>query len=441
MLGAIKEVVKKFLSQIENKEVVIVSHYDTDGITSAAILAKALKRLDKKFCIKIIKQLEEQTLDELRNLDKNKLIILLDLGSGSLHHLGNIKSELFIIDHHEIIHEIPKNVNIINPHLYNEEEVSGACLTYFFAKEISAENKDLSNLALIGMVGDMLEKEVSKINNVLLNDAEVIVKKGLLLYPATRPLHKTLEFATGIFIPGVTGSSRGAISLLKDAGIEKNGYEYKSLIELDNEEMSKLITSILLRLPSRNTHENLIGNIYLIKLFNRLEDAREISAMINACGRLGCGEIALALCMGSKKAKSIAESIYAKYKQHIVSALNYVSKSHNLIGREYVIINAKDEIKDTIIGTVASILANSQAYEKGTVIIAMAYAQNKIKVTARIVGRNGRNIREMLEEVVKCIGGDCGGHAAAAGCLINKEKEDEFLNLLRKQLDVEIVKV
>ena len=441
MLGAIKEFVKKFLLYAENKEVVIVSHHDTDGITSAAILAKALKRLDKKFYIKIVKQLEKQTINELGNLDKNKLIILLDLGSGSLSYLGNIQSELFIIDHHEIIQEIPKNVNIINPHLYNEEDVSGACLTYLFVKEISKNNKDLSNLAVIGMVGDMLEREVNKINNTLLDDAEVIIKKGLLLYPATRPLHKTLEFATGIFIPGVTGSPRGAINLLKDAGIVGNGYNYKSLIELNNEEMSKLITCILLRLPRRDSHENLIGNIYLIKLFNRLEDAREISAMINACGRLECGEVALALCMGSKKAKSIAESIYAKYKQHIVSALGYVSKSQNLSGSEYIIINAKDEIKDTIIGTVASILSNSQTYEKGTIIIAMAYAQDKIKVSARIVGRNGRNVREILEEVVKCTGGECGGHAAAAGCLINKDKENEFLGLLKKQLELEIVKI
>jgi len=32
----------------------------------------------------------------------------------------------------------------------------------------------------------------------IIEDAEVQIKKGLLLYPATRPIHKTLEFSFGI---------------------------------------------------------------------------------------------------------------------------------------------------------------------------------------------------------------------------------------------------
>ncbi|HLD37682.1 MAG TPA: DHH family phosphoesterase [Candidatus Nanoarchaeia archaeon] len=446
MLEALKDFAEKFLSKVGEKnkrDVLIVSHYDTDGITSAAILAKALKRIDVKFYVKIVKQLEKNTIDELSKLD-NKIIIFLDLGSGSLHHLADANSEFFVVDHHEITKEVPKNVHIINPHIYGEENVSGACLAYLLAKEIDIENKDLANLAVIGMVGDMLEKEICKINNELLNDAEVIVKKGLLLYPATRPLHKTLEFATGMFIPGVTGSSRGAINLLQEAGIKKDNGEYKSLIELDDDEMSRIITAILLHVPHRDMRENLgnlIGNIYLIKFFGRLEDARELSAMINACGRLGCSEVALALCLGDRKAKSVAESLYAKYKQHIVAALDYISKSRHITGKDYIIINAKNEIMDTIIGTAASILSNSQAYEKGTIIIAMAYSEDKIKVSARIAGRNGRNIRELLEDVVKSTGGECGGHPAAAGCLISREKEFEFLEMLKKRLEVEIVKI
>ncbi len=44
----IQEKVKLFLEKIKEKEVFIISHFDTDGITSAAIMIKTLKEIDKK---------------------------------------------------------------------------------------------------------------------------------------------------------------------------------------------------------------------------------------------------------------------------------------------------------------------------------------------------------------------------------------------------------
>lgn len=436
MLKEIKKSAELFLKKSEGRNITIISHHDTDGITSAAIMAKTLQRLDKKFSIKIIKQLEEEMID---SFPKN-LLIFLDLGSSSLNHISKLKSDIFIIDHHEISGKPAKNINIINPHLFNEEDISGASLTYLFSKELNKENTNLANLAVIGMVGDMLGQNLSKLNNQILNDAEVMIKKGLLLYPSTRPLHKALEFSS-IFIPGVTGSPKGSISLLKEAGIERINGQYKSLIELDDDEMSNLITAVILRRMKKNKHSDIIGNIYLVKFLNRLEDAREISAIINACSRLDSSETAFSLCMGNKKARKKAEKIYASYKQHIISALNYISNSKKLEGKEYIIINAKNKIKDTIIGTIASMLSSSPIYEEGTAIIAMAYSQEKIKVSARVAGRNGKNVYKILSSVTQKIGGECGGHSLAAGCLISREKETEFIEELKKRLEVEIVKI
>ena len=355
-----------------------------------------------------------------------------------------LQNEIYILDHHEINKnpKINENIILINPHLFNEENLCSSCLTYLFVKEISKENKDLANLAIIGMVGDMLEKNIGKLGNSILNDAELIIKKGLLLYPATRPLNKTLEFSSSMFIPGVTGSPSGTASLLREVGIEKKDGKYKSLIELNEEEMSKLITAILLRRSDKDI-EDFIGNIYLVKFLNKLEDARELSAIINACSRLEHGNVALSLCMGNKTARKKAEEIYLEYKRHLIDGLNLVSNIKKIEGSDYVIINAKENIKDSVIGTIASILSMSSIYKKGTMIITMAHNGNKIKISGRIVGRNGdgRNIREILDSVVAEIGGESGGHALAAGCLISREKEKEFIELLKKRLEIELVKI
>ncbi|GBE19787.1 MAG TPA: DHH family phosphoesterase [Candidatus Pacearchaeota archaeon] len=434
----IKLVAEKFLEKSKDKEIYVISHFDTDGITSAAIMIKTLKKLDKKFSVKILKTLEEQFIYDL---PKNKLILFLDLSSGSLDYIKkDTLEDVFIIDHHEIIQEVPENVNIINPELHEKQKISSSGLTYLFCKEIKSDIKELAKLAILGMIGDMLEKDINKLNNDIINDAEIKRKRGLLIYPSTRPLNRTLEFCSNPYIPGVTGNTKGVTELLREINLNPAGGKYKSLIELDKEEMERLITAIMLRNP-KTKHREMIGDIFLLKFFNRLEDARELSAMINACSKLGDTGLAMQLCMEVPKAKKKAEAIHAKYKQFIISGLKFVSETEKIKGNGFVIINAKNNIKDTMVGTIASILSNSSMYDEGTTIITMAHYEDKIKISARNVGRNGRNVREILSKVITLVKGEVGGHRFAAGCTIKQDKEQEFIDTLKKNLEIELVKI
>ncbi len=433
----INQVVQEFLEKSRDKEIQVISHFDTDGITSAAIMVQALKRLDKKFSLKIVKSLEEQFIYDL---PKNKLILFLDLASGSLNHIEESRLEdIFILDHHEISQEIPKKVIMINPELHDRQKISSSCLTYLFCKEMDSKNKEFAKLAILGMIGDLLENDIDKLNNGILDDGEIKRKRGVKIYPSTRPLNKTLEFCSNPYIPHVTGDTKGVLELLREIGLTSVNGKYKSLIELDEEEMEKLVTAIVLRNPK--SKEGIIGDIFLIKLFNKLEDARELSARINACSRFGESETALLLCMEIPAAKKKAESIHAKYKQQLLSGLKFTSEAKKIEGKKFVIINAKNNVKDTMIGTIASILSNSPLYEEGTIITTMAYYDDKIKVSSRIVGRNTRNVREILSSVVGKTGGEVGGHNNAAGCIISQNKEKEFLELLKKNLELEMIKI
>ncbi|MEM4259151.1 MAG: DHH family phosphoesterase [Candidatus Pacearchaeota archaeon] len=441
MLNKIKLAVQKLDELSKTKPIKIISHYDTDGITAAAIFARALQRWNKKFSLKIVKGLDENLIN---SLPENEILVFLDLASNSLKYLKNKKTNVFILDHHEVIDSVPENVIMVNPSLEKREQISGAAVCYFFAKAISEHNKDLANLAVIGMVGDSLEKNINRDYDSILKDAEIVIRKGLLLYPSTRPIDKALEYSSSLYIPEVTGSYKGVIELLHEADIPKIDGRYKSLYELSEEEMSRLITSIMLRIATREKYpdsSDIIGNLYLVKFFNKLEDAREFSALINACSRMDNPKIALGFCLGNKKYIEEAEKIYIEYKQHLISALRYVSESEKISGKNYTIINAKNNIKDTIIGTVASIISRSPLYSEGTIIVALAYNEDKIKVSARIAGKEGTNIREILNKIVVPLGGEVGGHPKAAGCLISKEKEAEFIAELQKLLEIETIKV
>ena len=71
----------------------------------------------------------------------------------------------------------------------------------------------------------------------------------------------------------------------------------------------------------------------------------------------------------------------------------------------------------------------------------MAHYKDKIKISARGVGKSGKNVREILSNVIKIIGGEVGGHEFAAGCIISKEKEQDFIDNLKKHLEIEMVKI
>ncbi|MBI2632578.1 DHH family phosphoesterase [Candidatus Pacearchaeota archaeon] len=438
MLQKIKSVIDKIDLLSKQKPIKVISHYDTDGITSASIFSRVLQRWKKKFSLQIIKGLEESFIE---SLPEDHILIFLDLASGSLNYLKKKKTPVFIIDHHEIVQEIPENIKMINPHLDNAEIVSTAGLCYLFAKSLSSENKDLAPLAIIGMVGDVLEKNIGKTYDEIIKDSETIIKKGILLYPSTRPLDKTLEYSSNPYIPNVSGSYKNVLELLKETNIPKENGRFKALYELTEEEMSSLTTAIMLRCFKQKNISDLIGNLYLVKFFNKLEDARELSALINACSRMDRPEVSLGFCLGNKKCHEEAEKIYIEYKQHLVSALRFISDSEKITGKNYEIINARDQIKDTIIGTVASIISRSPIYEEGTIIVTLAYNQDKIKVSARIAGKEGLNVREVLNKVIVQIGGEVGGHPNAAGCLILRAHEELFIQELRKVLDIETIKV
>jgi len=99
MIERVKEVKEKILNLPNSKPLKIISHFDTDGITSAAIIARALQRENIEFSLEILKNLENSYVETL-SPDSN--YIFLDLASGSLPYLEKLNTSIIIIDHHEI---------------------------------------------------------------------------------------------------------------------------------------------------------------------------------------------------------------------------------------------------------------------------------------------------------------------------------------------------
>ena len=220
-----RERAKEFADKIstsKKKEITLISHIDADGITSMSIMVRVLKRAKIRFKGIFLRQLDERTVEKIPS--DSSLKLFLDLGSGQqdiLEVRGFKREDVLIIDHH-----IPEE-NIyeqFNPLLLQREEkkVSAAGLAYLVAKNIG-ENSDLSKLAIVGAVGDMMANETNRLEGSMreiVNDAKregfLDVRRDISAYGiSTRPIHLMLSYTDDPYMNGLTDNKDNCLDLLK----------------------------------------------------------------------------------------------------------------------------------------------------------------------------------------------------------------------------------
>ena len=156
--------------------------------------------------------------------------------------------------------------------------------------------------------------------------------------------------------------------------------------------------------------------------------------------RASCG---IGTCLGIEKDRRMALQTSSEYKREIVLAIKWYEANQDKMikGDGYVILNAKDEIIPTVIGTLASIMSKSRNLPKDTYIMSLARAKNdQTKVSLRSTDSTDENLdlREIVKQIVEKTGGEAGGHAFAAGAVIPTEKEEEFMSIGREIIKTQI---
>ncbi len=445
---------KRAAEEINNVEFVrLISHLDADGISAAAIALSALTRAGKKVHLSIKKQLTPEVVEELKN-ENRELYLFTDLGSGYIELLEELakNSKVIVCDHHIPSKTEPvPNLIHINPVLEgkSEDEISGAGVTYFLARELDEKNKDLIFLAIIGAIGDIQDEnwEMKGINREIAEEAVKlgVIKKerGIRLFGRmNRPVHKALEYTTDPYIPGISGDESAAIQFLSSLGIQlKNGDAWRSLNDLSEEEMKKLATAIICERIRENqaNPEQIFGEIYTLKINNETVDAREMATFLNACGRLEQPSIGILFSLGFLGSESM-NGITSGYRRMITKYMRWIKENRERIHETehaYYIL-AGEEIHENFIGTITSICQRSSILGGGKLIFGLADAENgMVKVSARAPKEfveKGLNLKEMLSELTKNHNGFGGGHVAAAGAFIPKGKEKEFIDSCERYL-------
>jgi single-stranded-DNA-specific exonuclease len=450
--------------------VLLASHIDADGLTSAGVASTALERASIPHDVVFKKQLDATEIASIAARDV-ETVLFTDFGSGQLEIIAEHEAagdfEPVIADHHQPADaDTEFHLNPLLEGIDGASELSGAGTTYVLARALEAmtngangatggekgrddgvDNRDLAGLAVVGAVGDM-----QAVDGELVGANRAIVEQGveagvldegtdLALYgKQTRPLPKLLEYASEVSIPGVSNDPSGSVAFLEDLDVEfHDGEDWRRWVDLAADERQTLVSALLQRALERgvppDTAQQLVGTTYTLTnepAGTELRDASEFSTLLNATARYERADVGLAVCLGDRgDAFDRARRLLENHRRNLSEGLETVKTTGVERTEHLQWFDAGDEIRETIVGIVAGMALGVDGVDGSRPILAFARKdEEETKVSARGTGRlvgQGLDLSMVVGEAARAVGGDGGGHDIAAGATIPAGSESEMV--------------
>jgi RecJ-like exonuclease len=440
----------------EADRVLLASHIDADGLTSAAVAASALRRAGIPFETVFKKQLDDREVASIAAREYDT-VLFTDFGSGQLDAIAEYERRgaftPVIADHHQPAEaETEYHLNPLLEGIDGASELSGAGAAYLIARALErgddgVDNRDLAALAVVGAVGDMQASggELHGANVALVEDGVAAgVLEGstdLAVYgKQTRPLPKLLEYATDVFIPGISNSQRGALEFLSGLDVDcRDGEDWKRWVDLTDAERQRLASALLKRAVERGVPsgkvDRLVGTTYTLldeREGTELRDASEFSTLLNATARYERADVGLAVCLGDRASGlDRARELLRNHRRNLSEGLQYVRREGVTREEHVQWFDAGESIRETIVGIVAGMAYGSDGVDRGVPILAFARkSDEETKVSARgtqALVRRGLDLSRVMGEASAAVGGKGGGHDVAAGATIPAGREADFV--------------
>ncbi|MCV0399725.1 MAG: DHH family phosphoesterase [Nitrosarchaeum sp.] len=436
------------------RSISVTTHIDCDGLTSGSIITKALIRAGARCTVRTSKEFSKGVIESLKK-DSRDFHVITDLAGGFAKEMDESLGDRWIVlDHHQIPEEEHDNQRVINAWKYGIDGGSEICaggMAYMASLALDEQNDDLSAIAVVSALGDRQDQgERKSFTGKNFEIANTAKEKGLveidldllLVGRETRVLPDALAFTSQPFIEGLTWNRDTCLSLLNSSGIKlKDGGRWRVPADLNEEEKRQVIEAITKFTSGKNATEimsELIGYTYTFPREDKmsfLRDGREFSTMLNSCGRISRSGVGIAICMGDRnKILREGETILTDYRKMIREYMNIIANERWRISESEtcVMVNGEGIVPETMTGTISSLIAGSPKNAGKIVILRTHGDENTIKFSSRksFGCKSSINLSELMRTGAEKFDGIGGGHDAAAGAKITKDKLDGFLSYL-----------
>ena len=459
LTDALKHFCEKVRSTVEGgNEIAIITHLDADGITSGSIMAMALRRMGARFSLRTVSDLNSSVVEKMK-AEGRDFYVITDLGGGWASHLRKALGDKWvIIDHHEITEEeilTDDGGQILNPWKFGIDggrEVSAGGMAYMVASALDFKNRDLSAIAVVSAVADRQDQGDKKsffgLNAEILKTAQslglVSVDLDIILTGReTLPVHEALAYTLFHYIDGLTWNTEACYLLLKNAGIKlkDDSRRWRALAEFSQEEKSTIVEAVAKFVDSSDKRvsdillDDLIGYVYTLSREDKrsqLRDAREFSAMLNACGRIGKAGVGIAMCMGDRNmALSAGEEIMDMYKMTLRNNISTIFSEKWRLADDgkTTFVNGDGILEEGMLEAVSTLLSGSPSLRGRLLFVRTLAKEGTYKFSSRkcLDCKSQANLGVIMRQCSNALNGAGGGHSAAAGCSIPSSALDDFI--------------
>jgi len=405
---------------LQAKNILLVAHYDADGVSSAITLSLALDRLGKDYDVIVLRQLYREDLMELP-LNEYDLTFFLDLG-------GRFSEKALVIDQNDV----EQKANMLHPLQLGYDpntEASSSTLTYLFSSllvEVPAFP------SLVGASGDrqFVSGRFAGLNREVVlkgvRRGEIMLYRDFVLPGVSfLPLYKLLYYSTEPLLPGLSNNPDGVAEVIDRAGLW-GGERYTELTAEEKREfVSELVVFLLSRGWGVEEVRSLIGETYSSGMPLWLSTVRSAVVLFNALGKTGNFPLLFEIVKGEHSLLDRAERILARYRKAIFDAID-LGRRHAKDMGPYVFFDGRGEIEYFTSGAVASVLHA----ESGKPAVVAVEDGGYVKLSIR----GGERLGETVSGIAERLGGEGGGHSTAAGARVPADLLDSFLDLLAEHL-------
>jgi single-stranded-DNA-specific exonuclease len=398
----------------------VISHNDADGITAGGIISNALLRSNIIFRTTIVSSFNQDVVDSIESYGEGGAVVFCDMGSGQPELVEQIKDDVFIFDHHQVVGDNSAQVHV-NPQAVG---IDGATLlsasgTAYFVARAMGDNVDLAGLALTGAVGD--KQRMDGPNLEILQEARnagvISVRKGLRIPDG--PVDEVLLTLLEPYLD-IAGDREATDRLLAELGVSGN------IQDMGAEDTRKLASAMALKIAGKAepaVTQSIVGDVLILDK-EVVSNIYSLEWMLNCCGKMDQQALGLALCMRDASVVDEAARISSKYQHTVVEQ---VKAGEKLIREmDHIRYVALEDASGT--GIIAGTMIRYVCPDKP--FITLNIVKDIVKVSARGTRRlvnKGLDLGIAMREAAAGVGGQGGGHNVASGASIPPQAIDEFL--------------
>lgn len=410
----------------------VVAHYDGDGTSAAIIMLKTLMRLKKRVHLTYIKSLLGEDFRNVVLEYPDSLTIVVDAGSDQAQYVPELE-KLIILDHHFYKASPSKAMNI-NARDFGIDGTRGACgstMAMIFSLVCSEQNSDLIPYFVSGMIADKQDLGgISGLNKLLLDEYSNLFSNERSISLEGETLLDSLVYSTDPFFNGITGKPDGAKKVLDDCHL---GYD-QSPMSMNEDQKRMLEKKLAAHLISQKCGLEAIK--YLESDMMKFKDldftSKELSSIIDGNARVGKNSVAVQYFLGDSTLKGEMLAAWRTYKTKLIDYVYRTVKEIGSMSHLQYFYSPESEMAGKI-----SDLLMLYLVDQSKPIIGFNVGDKNTKLSGRgtiKLVKKGLNLSTILKSACDQVGGSGGGHDVAAGGVIPKGKEKEFVELVNKIL-------